>query len=235
MSQTYNIYCDESCHLENDRQRVMVLGAVWCPEAKVREVAVRLREIKARHDLRPGFELKWTKVSASKVQFYLDMVDYFFDDDDLHFRALVVPDKSLLIHDDAVQDHDAWYYEMYFQLIKAVLSPQDVYHVYLDIKDTRSANKVRRLHEVLRTSVIDWSPNIVQRVQTVRSHEVELLQLTDLLIGAVAYVNRGLEGNAGKVRLIERVRQRSGYDLTKSTLLREEKVNISRWQAGAVH
>jgi hypothetical protein len=29
---------------------------------------------------------------------YPDLVDYFFDDDNLHFRALVVPDKSRLRH-----------------------------------------------------------------------------------------------------------------------------------------
>ena len=29
MSTLYNIYCDESCHLEQDGQPVMVLGAVW--------------------------------------------------------------------------------------------------------------------------------------------------------------------------------------------------------------
>lgn len=26
MSETFNIYCDESCHLEHDQQKVMVLG-----------------------------------------------------------------------------------------------------------------------------------------------------------------------------------------------------------------
>lgn len=26
MNQTYNVYCDESCHLENDGQKAMVLG-----------------------------------------------------------------------------------------------------------------------------------------------------------------------------------------------------------------
>ncbi len=30
MSDIFNVYCDESCHLENDQQNVMVLGAVWC-------------------------------------------------------------------------------------------------------------------------------------------------------------------------------------------------------------
>ena len=37
MSDTFNVYCDESCHLENDHQKVMVLGAVWCPFDKTRE------------------------------------------------------------------------------------------------------------------------------------------------------------------------------------------------------
>ena len=51
MTRVFNVYCDESCHLENDRQKAMVLGAVWCPLEKTREIAVRIREMKARHDL----------------------------------------------------------------------------------------------------------------------------------------------------------------------------------------
>jgi len=58
MSQVFNIYCDESCHLENDRQKVMVLGAVWCPLDKTREIAIRLREIKKKHGMPAPFEAK---------------------------------------------------------------------------------------------------------------------------------------------------------------------------------
>lgn len=43
----YNIYCDESCHLENDHQKVMVLGAIWCSLDKVKEISKRIREKKA--------------------------------------------------------------------------------------------------------------------------------------------------------------------------------------------
>jgi len=57
MTTTYNIYCDESCHLEHDRQTVMVLGAVWCPLEKVREISARIRGIKTWHGLSPRFEL----------------------------------------------------------------------------------------------------------------------------------------------------------------------------------
>nr|MCU0492201.1 DUF3800 domain-containing protein [Chloroflexaceae bacterium] len=94
MSQTYNIYCDESCHLENDHQRIMVLGAIWCPLEKAPEILQRIREIKRDHGLSAHFESKWVKVSPAQQQFYLALLDYFFDDDDLHFRALVVPDKA---------------------------------------------------------------------------------------------------------------------------------------------
>ena len=81
----------------NDRSSVMVLGAVWCPADRVRGDFRPLRELKtAEHrvlssDLRQPrlrqFEVKWTKVSEAKLGLYLDWIDYFFDDDDLHSAA----------------------------------------------------------------------------------------------------------------------------------------------------
>lgn len=232
MTNTYNVYCDESCHLENDGQKAMALGAVWCPLDKTREIAVRLREIKQKHGLSPQFEVKWTKVSPAKAGFYLDLVDYFFDDDDLRFRALIVPDKSLLRHGAyPSQDHDTWYYKMYFDMLKVILSPDAHYRIYLDIKDTCGAQKAARLHEMLCNNIYDFSREVIERLQLVHSHEIEQLQLADLLIGAVSYVNRDLQGSAGKQVLVERIRERSRYSLTRSTLLREEKFNLFRWQA----
>jgi len=101
----FNIYCDESCHLPNDGQTIMTLGLIWCPLDKTREIAIRLREIKARHNLASDFEIKWTKVSPSKVLFYQDIIDYFFDDDDLHFRSVVIQ-KSEINHDLFNQTHE---------------------------------------------------------------------------------------------------------------------------------
>ena len=231
MAQIYNVYCDESCHLENDRQNVMILGVIWCPLERVHEIAVRIREIKAKHSLPPRFEIKWVKVSPAKVQLYLDVMDYFFDDDDLHFRALIVPDKSKLRHEEYGQTHDDWYYKMYFDMLKVILHPNARYRIYLDYKDTQGPAKVKKLHDVLCNNMYDFSRQIIERVQLVRSHEVELLQLADLLIGTVSYVNRGLSSSAAKQRLVDRMRKRSRYALTRTTLLRENKVNLFRWHA----
>jgi hypothetical protein len=229
MSQIFNLYCDESCHLENDRQPVMVLGTVWCLQDKAREVAVRLREIKAAHALPPNFEMKWTKVSPAKLDFYMEVLNYFFDDDDLHFRAWVAH-KAGLRHAEFGQSHDDWYYKMMFGLVEPLLNPEARFRLYLDKKDTRGARKVAKLHDVLCNNIYDFNRAILERVQVVEADAVEQLQLADLLLGAVGYANRGLNNSVAKSALVERIKKRTGYGLTRPTLLRESKFNLFIWR-----
>lgn len=231
MTDRIRIYCDESCHLEHDHIPVMVLGGVWCPAIKSREIAEYIREIKTVHGHHPKFEIKWTKVSPRGIKFYQALLDYFFNEKDLHFRALVVPNKQLLRHSDHGQDHNTWYYKMYFDMLKVLLSPQSEYEIYLDIKDTQSADKVRKLHDVLCNNFYDFSRSIIRNVQNVRSHEIEQIQLADLLSGIVAYANRNLTTSTAKLVLVQHMRECSHYSLTRSTLLLEKKVNIFVWRA----
>jgi len=230
MNEIFNIYCDETCHLENDDIPVMVLGAVFCPKFKAREIAIRLKEIKLEYGLPSDFEIKWTKVSQGQLPFYQRIVDYFFDDDDLHFRGLLIPDKGTLNHDQFGQDHDEWYYKMYFQMLKAIFSESNRYRIYIDIKDTRGVSKIAKLHDVLCHNIYDFDRNIIERLQQIRSHESSLMQLSDLLIGAVGYHNRGLAVSRAKVALIERIKQRTGYTLERSTLVSARKFNLFRWE-----
>lgn len=230
----FNIYCDESCHLECDQQNAMVLGALWSNYDISRAVAKRIKAIKIKHGLSPSFEIKWTKISPGKIDFYSDILDYFFEEKELHFRALVIKDKSKLRHERFNQDHDTWYYKMYFEMLKALFHPQAHYRIYLDIKDTRSGDKVRQLHDVLCNSNYDFKRQIIERVQTVRSHEIEQLQLVDLLIGCVLSANRNHQESPAKRQLVEKMKRLSGYELTKTTLVCEKKVNIFCWSAREV-
>jgi len=228
-AESISIFCDESCHLLRDRQRVMVLGGVWCPTADVRRLSLELRRLKVEAGLSRRFESKWTKVSASKSDFYARLVDFFFDEPALHFRGILIRDKGLLDHDAFGQSHDDWYYKMYFRLLQPIIEPSRQHRVYLDVKDTRSADKVRKLHEVLANARYDFDRRLIERIQTVRSNELEPLQLADLLIGAIAYRNRGLRGNAGKEAVVNRVVERSGKSLVRSTLVTEPKFNLFVW------
>lgn len=232
MDSIYNIYCDESCHLEHDNEKAMVIGGVWCPRNKKDEIFRRIREIKEEHNLNPRFEIKWNKVSKGQLSFYMDIVNYFFDNSDLHFRAIVIPDKDLLDHEAFSQTHDDFYYKSYFNMLKTIFEPTNGYNIYIDIKDTRGQKKVEKLHEVLCNNHYDFNRQIIRNVQQVRSHEVELLTVADLLIGAVSYINRGLNQSEAKSKLIERIKERTGYSLTSSTLYREPKFNLFVWKSG---
>lgn len=231
----YNFYCDESCHLEHDNSNVMVLGAVWCPKEKRHEINERIKQIKIRNNVPVNAELKWTKVAPAKRQVYEDLIQYFFDEKDLHFRGLLIPNKDLLKHEDFKQTHDDWYYKMYFSMLKAMLSPTDRYNIFIDIKDTHSSQKAQKLQEVIRNSIYDFSKSIVKQVKPIRSEEVQIMQITDVLIGAFCYKNRNfLEGekrSQTKNDLIKLIQQRSNYSLEKSTLLREDKFNLFIWKA----
>jgi hypothetical protein len=229
MSETFNVYCDESCHLESDSAAVMALGAIWCPLDTIKESTQRIREIKARHAIPVHSEIKWTKISPGNLQLYLDVVDYFFDTDHLFFRALVAA-KDSLRHADYNQSHDDWYYKMYFDMIKWILEPESKFRIYLDIKDSRGGVKVAKLHDVLASSIYDFSRSIVERLQIVRSHDLDLMQIADILIGAVAAANRGVTKSPAKQTIVERIRKRSRYSLQRSTLLREKKINLFLWK-----
>jgi hypothetical protein len=139
--------------------------------------------------------------------------------------------KSKLNHAAFTQTHDEWYYKMYFHLLNKILTPGAAHLIYLDIKDTRSAAKIKKLREVLCNAHFDFNRDIIARIQSVRSQEVQQIQMVDLLIGAVSYANRtGLpHTNKGKNAVVDLIKKKSGYSLQSTTLMREEKLNIFVW------
>lgn len=230
MSKLYNVYCDESCHLQNGRDRdfAMVIGGVTCPDDRKKQVFDRIRAIKCQYGIARDAEIKWNKVSPAKIEYYKALVNFFFDCSDLSFRAVIV-DKRTLDLPKYNLTHDEFYYRAYFLMLGRIFSPGSEYAIYVDIKDTRSQFKVVKLHDVLCSSKFDFDRRMIHRVQQVRSNEVELMGLTDLLIGGLSYLHRGLTTSDVKLNLIELIRQRSGYNLLSSTWPLEPKFNILVW------
>ncbi len=225
----YNIYCDESCHLLNDHNKTFVLGAIWVEKDKTQKIFKQLRELKEKHNLSLKFEAKWTKVSGSKADYYCELVKYFFDNPALHFRGVVVPDKSILDHSAFAQDHNTWYYKMFYVLLSQVIKERSEYNLYLDIKDTRSNIKVQELKKILNIASVE--DVAVPKAQQIRSEEVELMQLADILIGALSYTHRSLQKNKGKAMVIETIENSIGKNkmLTSSTK-DEDKFNVLVWK-----
>ena len=96
------------------------------------------RTIKEKHGLNSHFEIKWTKVSESKIDFYLELLDYFWKKDDLHYRGLVATGKDKLDHMKYNNDdYNLWYYKMYFRTLDPIIRQENEYHILVDIKDTK--------------------------------------------------------------------------------------------------
>jgi hypothetical protein len=210
----------------------MVLGALKAPADQLGEITTDLRAIKKRFGLSSHAEVKWGKISPKWQPLYEALIGYFFDQGALSFRGIVA-DKTALDHDAFSQTHDDWYYKMYYLLLAHLLDREDEFRIYLDIKDTRGGPKVRKLEEVLRSGVGDHSDSVVNRVQTVRSHEVQALQLADVLLGAVSYGNRSGGSSRAKRAVASLIESRSGSRFRFNTPANEEKFNLFHWHGRA--
>lgn len=216
-NKTYNFYCHESCHLENDSFPFMLISYISCAYNQVKLHSRNIRAIKLKHFIKG--EIKWSSLSKSQYPFYSELIEYFFATD-LQFRAIVI-DKSKLKHEEFNQSHNDFYDKMYFQLLNKKIFPENSYNIYLDIKDTQSYKKAESLKKYLNHNFI-----AVRNLHTIQSHESELMQLTDVIMGAIGYYLRGYNAVIAKNKIIEKIQAHSKSPLTQSTTRDSTKFNL---------
>src|SRR5207244_6527216 len=116
---------------------------------------------------------------------------------------------------------------MFYYLLDPLIEPLNEYFIYLDVKDTRSRLKVRNLHEILCNKKRDFDRKLVRRIQSQPADELQIMQLTDFLLGAVGYRNRpDLMHSQMKLECVERIQRASRRSLLLSTPPWEEKFNL---------
>lgn len=216
MSKTYNFYCDESSHLLKDGHPYMLIAYVSVAYPQIKQHKAYIKLLKARHSFKG--EIKWSNVSKYKYKFYADVIDYFFATD-LMFRAVIVSKDQI---DETRKDYSYqdFYYRMYYQLLYHKMDFKSVYNIYLDIKDTNSQNKLKKLSEILQHQLT------IRNIQFIRSNESYLLQMADLLVGAINYHIRGLNKVIAKNKLISKIQSHSKISLEKSTPKSANKFNL---------
>ena len=228
--QIINIYCDESCHLENEKCKTMVVACIRCPKEKVKEISNNIIEIKKKHKIWKFAEIKWTKVSESKRAFYVDLLNYFFESSFLRFRAIVI-DKSTLDHPARHQNHNTWYFKMIYYLVDKVLQVNKSYNVYVDKKE----NSYQARHELKLTEQFLKRDCEDIKFQNITSYQSEIMQLNDFIQGIVCYYNRGLhlneEGCKTKKELVKIV-ESHGIKLGETNY--DKKFNILFWRSSSL-
>jgi len=198
------IYIDET---SQTKHRYLLLGAVTIP---LQDKPDALQAITtARLPQLPHGEMKWGKVSPSKIAAYQRTADSFFDHpafSNAHFHCIVI-DTSRIDHKTYNNsDREIGFNKEVYQLASkcARLYPRDVFHVYPDHRETpHPPEQLRLILNWGRRKAGDRRSWPFRRWQFQDSKSSLLLQLTDIMLGAVAYQVNGhaLSSEASSTKL----------------------------------
>lgn len=226
----YNVYCDESCHLVSNDSKYMLIGAVYCPKNKVKKVNEYIEHLKENYNISNKIELKWNKIDKKTEKLYLDIINYFFNNDDLKFRVIVI-DKTKLDHEKYNQTENEFYHKTYYEMLKYIIIPGNSYNIYPDIKDTNSYYYHQVMLDYLRIKMQDTNKRTIRKVQPIRSYEAPILQINDILIGALSYHYRNLSNNSVKLNIINEIKKLYQNDFDTSSYYSNTKFNIFIWRS----
>ncbi|MGL6180167.1 MAG: DUF3800 domain-containing protein [Tannerellaceae bacterium] len=219
----YNMYIDESCHLEHDKAPFMCIGYIRLDRTQQQTLSKKIKQLKL--DYHTPTEIKWNKLSYSRLSFYKSLIDYFFESD-MAFRAVLIKDKSIVDNTTFNEnDHNIFHYKSAFYLLRFNIESTATYRVYFDIKDSKGKRRLQRLSSILDKVC---GINKFSHFQDIRSHESEFIQLCDLFIGAIGYKTRHDINKTSKVKneLIDYIESKLGYSLDIGTSSCELKFNI---------
>jgi len=213
----FEIYCDESCQdvftSQHTKCQYMFIGGLWLSAEKRGMFKTELHSIREEHKM--FSEIKWNKISASKINFYTDLINYFFDkNDNLRFRCVVVEKNKVNLVKYHDSDAELGFYKFYYQLLHHWILDFNTYAIYLDIKTSRAKNRLKVLHQCLRNANLSSEIKILQALP---SHENIFIQMTDLLLGAVnAKFNEQVSGSSKK-KILECIENRLEHKITATS------------------
>lgn len=218
-----NYYCDESCYLQNVDSNYMVIGTLRCSKATSKNLSNKIDKIKIKYGLPNNFEIKSTKISSAKYEFYKKIISCFINNN-IGFRAIII-DKSKLNHKKFNQSHDDWYYKMYYTLIEKFVLSDKKNTIFMDYKDSHSIKSCDKLSEVLYNT---YHHNKKFNVVPIDSKDSNLIQLADILTGLTCYKNKGLTTSSSKLQLISYIESSLNINMLKTNY--DEKYNIFIWR-----
>lgn len=219
----FDVYCDESSPevlWDRSANKYLVLGSIWMPATYREEFKTQIKEIKEKHNYRN--EIKWNKVSPSSLDFYVELVNYFFNTENIRFRGIVVKAEEIdmvRFHND---DNELSFYKFYYQLLHHWILDYNEYSIFIDHKVNKDTNRIQKLKDVLNKANLFSN---IENVQSIHSNESLGIQLADLLMGALnGKANNKVTSNAKK-SIIETIEQNLGREI-KPTYRTEKKFNV---------
>mgnify|MGYP005847043873 CR=1 FL=1 len=222
----FEVYCDESMPdlftTTKSAAQYLMIGSLWSPANLREEIKGKITELREKHGV--WGEIKWRKVSPSRLSFYLDLIDLFHGyGQELRFRCIAVDrmqiDKNWFDH-----DNELGFYKFYYQVLHHWILDFNSYRIFCDTKSNRDPDRLMVLKQCLTKSNLSSQ---IESIQSLPSKQVVMMQLCDLLLGSInSRINRTLSPGSAKEELAKRLENHLGVDRLQPTVKGAEKFNI---------
>lgn len=210
-----HVYADESC---TGGQQYLALGGIALDEKRAAEILTKLTAV--RNAYATYGEVKWQKVSKSKLAFYKAYVDVFFDAsavDEVHFHALYVDTHTFNHHKYNGGEAEIGFNKLIFQLLLHKFGRKygasKRIKVFLDHRTTK--HDPEEMRPMLNRELAKWGVHNdpFRQIRFRDSKICDLIQLNDLLVGIVGFKRNRRDKAPGcalhKIDLAEHILRRA--------------------------
>lgn len=232
------VFCDESLQ----RGGYDLLGGIWATYHNAKRFRRTLSVLRRHH--RYVHEFKWTRVGGRVSPSYRDAIEktmQYVNARRIAFHCIVIRRSDIDLQTYHLGDHELSYYKFLNLLLHKRVEPGCEYHIALDRRTTRRSDRLSDLKKVLNAWTrreLGIGYDCCASVRALDSKQDDLLQIADLLLGAVGYhvAESHLLPNAsrGKMEIADQICSALGRrSLGLGTPAFEQCFNVWRWSPEA--
>ena len=220
-----HVYADES---RQNAHRFMLFSALFVPRGAAENALLAdIAAFRVRQSARA--EMKWGKISRAMLPVYRDFIDLFFAHPAAQFRCLVVDAHQVDLrqyHDD---DPETAFYNFYCLMLSRNMQIENRYLVLTDERSNRECNRLADLRDNINRY---WQEkgavnNVAVNVEPLNSKESDLLQIVDVLLGAVGYAIEEFTTSEARLELTRHIAARLGVEELRTH--RGRGTNFNTW------
>lgn len=214
------VFIADEAGISNDRYTVV--GGLCMHRSTLAKACETLREY--RHAQNMHAELKWQRVSNQKESEYRALVEYFFalnNVNHMHFHSIVFDSHQWNHHRYNDGEGDVGLSKLYYQLLLhkfvKIYGDRGTLFVRLDHRNSQTPlEDIRRMLNATAARDHGITTEPVKQLVSEDSKNCDLLQLNDVILGAVCAARNGRHlvagGRQAKREIARLVLEKSGLD-----------------------
>lgn len=192
----YYVFADES---NITQARYMLIGGIWVDELTYKQVSEECKNFKIVNGWETLTKLNWKNVSKQTLPQYQKFIDIFFKYN-LNFKCIILDRKTVNLKLNEEKDKELGFYKFYYMFLRNCSEKGHQYYIYLDRMNNRVPNRLQVMREFLEKTRLRHTISgetycqkglDIKTIEFVNSNSYDLIQFSDLLLGAIGYHYNG--------------------------------------------